>query len=302
MRTKAQAEVEGEIGFQLIADSVYDHGVVLNASLFGGAPQYHRNATPVLDPVIREPGDVTALARRIDGVSDEGLMHEGQLHPEYWRAAEAMQEARGIPLRAPASGGTKGVATTCGQLCTVTNFLTWIYTNPAEMRDLTALVGRTYAEFCASEERGLYERFAKTGTRYYHADSNMKNHVRILADIGVTDVNIGPMVSVTDILTVCPQMRIHGQVPPTQVLWRGSPDLVVDAVRHDLAELKDSGGSLEEFRVCTAGSVNPGTPLENIRAMSWAAQEYGRFDGSVRSDLDAIPIEFDRKAIVNQIS
>ena len=333
---QARSVVEKEIGFQLVGDKVYDHGVILNASLFGGAVQYHDNSTPVLEPVIRDPADVATLALRVDAVTDEGLMHEGVLHAEYWRAMEMRGKRDGIEPRAPASGGTKGIATVCGQLCTVTNFLTWLYTNPVEMAELTALVGRTfsryigasrefdggmavdglgfasdlaglmspdtYALFCAPGEKELYERYAPRGTRFYHADSNMKNHVQILRDIGVTDVNIGPMVSVSDILTAVPEMVVHGQVPPTQVLWQGTPDLVVDSVRNDIEETKRVGASLGQLRVCTAGSINPGTPLENIKAMFWAASMYGRFDGEVRAQLADIPLEFDRLSVVDQVS
>ncbi|TVQ19775.1 MAG: hypothetical protein EA382_15990 [Spirochaetaceae bacterium] len=333
---KARAEVVATLGLQLVHDKCYDHGVILNASLFGGAVRYHANSTPVLEPVIVEPESVAAVAKRIDAVSDEGLLHEGMLHPEYWDGARRLQERTGRPQRAPAAGGIKGLATLCGQLCGVTNFLMWLATDPEAMAELTALVGRTmkryirasrafdgagdldglsfasdltglmspdtYARFCAPHERDLYETFAPHGSRYYHADSNLRNHVRVLADIGVTTVNIGPMVSVAHILSVAPTMRIDGQVPPTQVLWRGTPDLVVDAVRRDIEEVKVAGANLSQLRVCTAGSINPGTPLENIRAMFWAAQTFGRFDGAVDPALRDIPIEFDRAAVVDQVS
>jgi hypothetical protein len=159
-----------------------------------------------------------------------------------------------------------------------------------------------YEQFCGPEEKMLYETFALTGERYYHADSNLRKHVGALAAIGVTTVNIGPMVSVTDILSAVPSMKIDGQVPPTQVLWRGTPDLVVDAVRRDIEEVRAAGGSLEQLRVCTAGSINPGTPLENIRAMFWAAMTFGRYDGEVPGELSSIPVEFDRAVVVDQVS
>ena len=333
---KAREEVVAALGLDLVHDKCYDHGVILNASLFGGKVRYHANSTPVLEPVIDEPESVARVARRIDAVSDEGLLHEGSLHSEYWEGARLLEKLTGRPQRAPASGGTKGLATLCGQLCGVTSFLMWLATNPDEMSELTALVGRTmkryirasrgfdgaeqtdglgfasdltglmspatYAEFCAPHERDLYETFAPHGGRYYHADSNLRNHLQALADIGVTTVNIGPMVSVSHILKLAPRMRIDGQVPPTQVLWRGSPDLVGDAVRRDIEEVTASGADLTQLRVCTAGSINPGTPLENIRAMFWAAQTFGRFDGAVDPALRDIPIEFDRATVVDQVS
>jgi uroporphyrinogen-III decarboxylase len=333
---RARELVEAELGLQIVPRRAYDHGVILNASLFGGDVRYHANATPVLEPVVTEPADVASLASRIDAVGNEGLMHEGRLHPEYWAAAKRLEEIDGLPQKAPASRGTKGLATVCGQLCGVTNFLLWLHTDPQEMAELAALVGRTfrryvrasrafdgaedadglsfasdltglmspddYRHFCAPHERRLYETFAPLGERYYHADSNLRRHVGALAEIGVTTVNIGPMVSVADILAASPGMKIDGQVPPTQVLWRGTPDLVVDAVRRDIAEVEAAGGSLEQLRVCTAGSINPGTPLENIRAMFWAAMTYGRYDRQIAPELAEIPIEFDRAAVVDQVS
>jgi hypothetical protein len=97
-------------------------------------------------------------------------------------------------------------------------------------------------------------------------------------------------------------MIVRGQVPPTQVLWRGTTDLVVDAVRSDIAEIESAGAPLSQLKVCTAGSINPGTPLANIKAMFWAAMTYGRYDRAVPPDLADIPVEFDRRAIVDQIS
>ncbi len=333
---RAREEVVGALGIDIVHDKCYDHGVILNASLFGGEVRYHATSTPVLTPVVEEPASVSGLARRIDAISDEGLLHEGKLHPEYWEAARLVEQRTGKRPRAPASEGIKGVATLCGQLCGITSFLMWLVTDPHEMAELTALVARTmkryirasrafdgaesadglafasdltglmspdtYAEFCAPHDRDLYETFAPNGERYYHADSNLRNHVQILADIGVTTVNIGPMISVSHILSIAPGMHIDGQVPPTQVLWRGSTDLVVDAVRCDLKEIEAAGADLSQLRVCTAGSINPGTPIENIRAMFWAAQTFGRFDGEVDAELNAVPIEFERAHVVNQVS
>jgi len=336
VQADAREVVNRQLNLDLIRDFVIDTGVVLNASLFGGKPNYHSNSTPVLDPVINDPSDVIALAKRIDSLSAEALMHEGILHKHYWEASEFRKNSEGKPLQAPATGGTKGIATVCGQLCGVTNFLMWLVLNPEEMKELTSLVGRTfkryigacrgfeekkemnqlsfasdvsglmspeyYNEFCAVHEKDLYEEFAPTGIRYYHSDSNMKQHVKILDQIGVTDVNIGPMITVEEIITQAPEMRVHGQVPPVRVLWQGTTDLVVDSVRQDINDMNSSGADLSQLVVCTAGSVNPGTPLENIEAMLWAAMEFGKLKGGVKQSLSSIPVDFNRKEYVNQIS
>ena len=336
VQAEARKTINEKLNLNLIRDFVIDTGVVLNASLFGGKPSYHSNSTPVLEHVINDPSEVYALSKRIDALSNEALMHEGILHRHHWEAAEYWKNKEGRPLQAPAVGGTKGIATVCGQICGVTNFLMWLMINPDEMRELTSLVGRTfkryiqasrafegkenldrlsfasdvsglmspnvYREFCAPIEKDLYETFAPSGTRYYHSDSNMKQHVGILKDIGVTDVNIGPMISVDEIVSRTPKMRIHGQVPPVTVLWQGSTDLVVDSVRQDINDMKASGADLSQLIVCTAGSINPGTPLENIEAMLWAAGDFGKLKGDVNPLLKGIPVDFNRSELVNQIS
>lgn len=338
VRDQARRDVWNELGMHLTPPIGVEQGVITNASLFGGRVRYAENATPTLEPVVGEPSDVAALERRIDALSDEALLDAGELQRKRWEWLKRAERERGVRATGPASAGTKGIATVCGQLCGVTNFLTWLMTDPQEMSALTALVGRTfrryirasreldgsqstdglsfasdvsglmspelYLRFCAPHEKELYETFAPTGNRHYHADSNMGRHVPALRSIGVSEVNIGPMVSVATILKAAPEMRIMGQVPPTQVLWLGTTDLVVDSVRRDIRDLAEAGASARQLLVATAGSINPGTPLENIRAMFWAAMEFGRIDakGRVVDPRPEIPIDFCREKTVMQIS
>ena len=338
VRDRARAEVRDSLDLELIGPFGVDQGVVTNASLFGGKVRYPANATPTLEPVVGEPKDVADLERRIDALSDDALLEAGELQSARWRWLRRLELERGVPARSPAGRGTKGVATVCGQLCGVTAFLTWLVTDPREAAALTALVGRTFARyiascrahdglegadglgfasdlsglmspelygrFCAPHESSLYERFAPAGQRYYHADSNMGRHVPALRAIGVNAVNIGPMVSTADILEAAPDMVVHGQVPPTQVLWQGSPDLVVDAVRRDVRDMMTASAGPSQLVVTTAGSVNPGTPLENIKALYWAAMEYGRIGsgGGLADPRPDEPLGFDRRGTVMQIS
>jgi uroporphyrinogen decarboxylase len=334
-REAARSVVLDELGIDLIASGTVDQGVVTNASLFGGRPVYHSNSTPVLEPVVSTPQDVSDLERRMDAIPDDKLLRLGVLQEKRWRWFEERQSSK---PPGPASGGTKGIATICGQLCGVTNFLMWLATNETEMLALTALVGRTleryvaasraadgipdadgfgfasdlsglmspdhYSTFCGPHEGKLFERFAPSGGRFYHADSNMKNHIPALVDIGVSAVNIGPMVSAEHIYRTAPGMVVVGQVPPTQTLWRGSPDDVVDAVRRDVRDAMAAGVGSDQLVISTAGSINPGTPVENLRALHWAAMEYARIDrdGKVVDPRPDEEINFDRAAVVNQVS
>ena len=54
-----------------------------------------------------------------------------------------------------------------------------------------------------------------------------------------------------------------GNLPPLDLLVRGTPDQVREATRQQLDRLGEVGPML----VSPGGGVSPGTPLENLQAM-----------------------------------
>lgn len=281
-----------------------DFGVVMDASIYGGAVNYESNATPTLAPVVDDPSEIPALVERMERINplEKGLV------PRYLEWREKLWTRYGV--RAAHGTGIKGAATMLGQLCGITNFLTWILTDPDEVKLLVDCWLRTslrylhairretgcadvldrfsfqsdvagmlspalYREFLLDAEHRIYQEFAteKGAIRYYHADSHMLHQLGALGEIGVNQVNIDPYITPAQILAVLPDAVIHGQIPPTHTLLYGSPEDVVACVRRDIAE----AGAGEHLIVTTAGSINPGTTYENLRAMCYAVEKYGYY-------------------------
>ena len=88
-----------------------------------------------LEPVsythlVNDPDEIDSFVekmRRVD-VLDQGLI------PKYLEWREKIKARYGIDLKY--GDGIKGCATMMGQICGITNFLTWIITDPEEMRKL----------------------------------------------------------------------------------------------------------------------------------------------------------------------
>ena len=70
-----------------------------------------------------------------------------------------------------------------------------------------------------------------------------------------------------------PRTVIHGQLPPF-TFSRGTPEEIYLAVRRDIEAVGADGGLV----VTTAGSVNPGSKLEGLRAVMYAIQQHGRYE------------------------
>jgi uroporphyrinogen decarboxylase len=107
-----------------------DFGVIMDSSVYGGEVNYESNATPTLKPVVNDPDEIDSFVekmRRVD-VLDQGLI------PKYLEWREKIKARYGIDLKY--GDGIKGCATMMGQICGITNFLTWIITDPEEMRKL----------------------------------------------------------------------------------------------------------------------------------------------------------------------
>ena len=99
----------------------------------------------------------------------------------------------------------------------------------------------------------------------------MLHHLETLKDMGVNQVNIDPYIEPKQILEKMPDVIIFGQIPPLKVLFMGTPEEVITCAKRDI------GQAGKQLVLTTAGSINPGTSFENIKAMCYAAQEYGGY-------------------------
>jgi uroporphyrinogen decarboxylase len=64
---------------------------------------------------------------------------------------------------------------------------------------------------------------------------------------------------------------LKGNIDLIYVLLKGTPELVRKSVREAIDAAADGGG----FILSTSDSIREGTPVENVRAYSEAAREYG---------------------------
>ena len=123
----------GEITQREIAYTIYpavDFGVIMDASIYGGRVNYESNATPTLKPVLTDPEDIDVFVEKINKINplEQGLV------PKHLEWREKLYSKYGIKLTY--GGGIKGCATMLGQICGITNFLTWIATDPDQIQKL----------------------------------------------------------------------------------------------------------------------------------------------------------------------
>jgi uroporphyrinogen decarboxylase len=99
----------------------------------------------------------------------------------------------------------------------------------------------------------------------------MLHHLDALREIGVNAVNIDPYIEPKQILEKMPDVVVYGQIPPTKVLLYGTPEQVYECAKRDI----EQAGPGKHLVLCTAGSINPGTSFENLKAMCRAAEDFG---------------------------
>lgn len=300
-RLRCSEVTENELGISI--EPAIDFGVVMDASIYGGKVNYRPNATPTLEPAVNSPGEIDDLVQRMAKVD---LLSQG-LVPMFFEWRERLHEDYGVHV---AYGwGLKGCATTLGQICSITNFLTWIMTHPDQIKkliqcwletsirytqamrqatgfpashsgfslasDVTGMLSPSlYRDFIMEAEREVFETFAPgtNSVRYYHADYHMAQHLDALREIGVNAVNVDPYIQVRDIFEKMPEVTIYGQVPPLTVLLNGTQEDVINCVKRDIQQAGNTG----KLVVSTVGSIVPGTSFENLRAMCYAVDKYGR--------------------------
>lgn len=299
-RLECSLITENELAYRI--QPAVDFGVVMDASIYGGAVNYTSNATPTLKPAVTDPSEINCLVERM---STANLMEQG-LIPKYLEWRDKLKAQYGMELTY--GGGIKGCATMLGQICGITNFLTWIVTDPdpihrlvacwldtskryiRELRQVTGypleqtgfsfasdvagmLSPQLYREFIMAAEKELYDLFAPNpgDKRFYHADYHMLHHLEAFGEMGVNEVNIDPYIDPHQILAKLSKAIVYGQIPPTKVLLYGTPEEVVACAKRDI----EQAGPGKHLVLCTAGSINPGTSFENLRALCYAAEKYG---------------------------
>ena len=304
MRRRASVVAQRELGITL--GPAINLGSVTNTSLFGGEVVYPDSTGPWVREVIEDPPrDVPRLIREMGRAE---LLERGvtPVMLEWWHR---IKEEFGVTLHL--GTGCHGLATLGSIICGTTNFIYWLYDYPQWMdalmqlfyevnleymirlRELTGapmrglgmandnvgfLTPNLYRRFCLERERGWYDRFSEPGVdrRSFHSDSDNTHMLEVLNELELDSVNLGPTVDPAVIREKMPKAVVRGQVPPL-LLRNGSPEEVMARCRRDIIKAGADGGLV----LTTAGSINDGTPHENVRAMMRAAELYGRYADGV---------------------
>jgi len=300
MRRKASEIAERELGMRL--GPAINLGSVTNTSIYGGKVVYPENAGPwVLEVIEDPPRDVPRLIREMGkkDVLDCGvtpIMLE-------WR--QRIKEEYGVELHL--GMGCHGLATLGSIICGTTNFIYWLYDYPEQMDALMELFYEVnleymvqlrkatgapmrgmgmandnvafltpslYSRYCLERERAWYDHFSEPGKdpRDFHSDSENTHMLDMLAELDLSSVNLGPTVDPAVIRKKLPGVVIRGQMPPF-LLRTGTPEEVMARAQSDIEKVGGDGGLV----LAPAGSINDGTPHENVRAMMKAAEVYGRY-------------------------
>jgi uroporphyrinogen decarboxylase len=122
--------------------------------------------------------------------------------------------------------------------------------------------------------KAVFERYAPRpgDRRFQHSDSAMGHLLPILGTLGLTAVNFGPALSVTEIRAHLPSAVIHGQLSPL-AFQRNDGERIILQLFRDFEQSREHRGVV----FATAGSVNPGTRLGSLRLVMAAIQEYCRY-------------------------
>lgn len=301
MRAKAGEVALRELGVHL--GPAVNLGSVTNTAIYGGEVVYPENAGPWLLESIEDPTrDVPRLIREMSRVD---VLKRGVV-PIMLEWRQRILEEYGVELHF--GTGCHGLATLGSIICGTTNFIYWLYDYPDKMdalmqlfyevnleymvrlREATGapmrgmgmgndnvafLTPDLYRKYCLDRERAWYDYFSEPGVenRSFHSDSDNTHMLCVLSELELSDVNLGPNVDVAVIRRHLPNAVIHGQMPPF-LLREGTPAAVMARARADIEKVAGDGGMVLD----SAGSINDGTPHENIRAMMRAAELFGRYE------------------------
>ena len=270
-----------------------EFGMCTEPSAFGAKCVFHQNEFPFADKTIRDMAQIDDLAEP-DPATD-GLL---PFMLNRLRSVRPRLEDMGHEIRFSVSRGPLNIATF---LMGTTEFLVALKTDPEPthrllrlitdflkrwhalqrqtfptiagimvLDDLVGFIGETdFLEFGRPYLRDLFA--VNVAVKFFHNDAPCAASLPHYADLGINLYNPG-------IQTALPELRrlsggrltILGNIPPRDVLAKGSPDDVRVAVKRLLEQTPDRSRLI----LSCAGGMPTGVSTENIRAFREAAQEH----------------------------
>jgi uroporphyrinogen-III decarboxylase len=271
-----------------------EFGMCTEPSAFGARCRFPRNEFPFAEKVIRD------VARNPDlpapDVTTDGLL---PFTLDRLRWAESRIEALGHHIRFSVSRGPLNIASF---LMGPTEFLMALKTDPEPMHQLLrriteflqrwhALQRQTFptiegllvlddivgflgeADFLEFGRPCPRDPFAAdVAVKFFHNDAPCAASLPHYAELGVNLFNPGTQTPLPELRRLSgSRLAILGNIPPRDVLAKGSPEEVRTAVRRLLGETSDRS----RLVLSCAGGMPPGVSTENIRAFWEAAREHG---------------------------
>ena len=300
VRSACAARLKQDLEFYL--KPKVDTASLLHGSIYGNPIQYPEDSTPTLEPILHTVEDVKALMRRMEGID---LSQAGLVGEFVRRYQELGKPYRGRILHDPTS--VHGPGTILGFLFGISEFIMFLYDEPdlsCALIDLVARITVRYSKLVRTltqaPETGvgvfddvagllspeLFERFLLPAyrtiyselapdpqdDRFLHNDAAVGHLLPYFRELGVNGINPDRETPPTLIRKELPQVILYGSIPPL-LLRNGSPEEVFHAAKQCIEEVGMDGGLV----LTTAGSINPGTPYENLLALCYASYKFGNF-------------------------
>jgi uroporphyrinogen decarboxylase len=260
-------------------------------SAFGAKCVFHQNEFPFADKTIRDVAQIDDLVEP-DPATD-GLL---PFMLNRLRSARPRLEDMGHKIRFSVSRGPLNVATF---LMGTTEFLMALKTDPDKahkllhiitqflkkwhalqrqtfpsidgmflLDDILGFIGEAdFKEFGLPYFKELYA--ANVAVKFFHNDAECAKSIAYYPGIGINLYNPGIFNSLADLRQMSAnRLTILGNIPPRDVLAKGSPADVAAAVKKLLAETPDRS----KLMLSCAGGVPPGVSTENLKAFIAAAK------------------------------
>jgi len=262
-----------------------EFGMCTEPSAFGTRSVFYQNEFPFAEKLIRDVNQVDDLPE--PNPATDGLL---PFMLNRLKHAQPAIEARGHRIRFSVSRGPLNIATF---LMGTTEFLMAIKTDPERMHKLLGLITRflkswhalqrqtfpsidgimllddivgfvgekDFKEFGFPYFRDLFE--VDVSVKFFHNDAECAKSLPYYSELGINLYNPGIFNSLAELRQLSAnRLTILGNIPPRDVLAKGSPDDVRQAVRTLLADNPDHS----RLMLSCAGGMPPGVTTENIRA------------------------------------
>ena len=268
-----------------------EFGMCTEPSAFGAKCVFHQNEFPFADKVIRDPAQIDDL--EAPNPATDGLL---PFMLNRLKSTRPRIESLGHRIRFSVSRGPLNIATF---LMGMTEFMMLLKMDPEKahkllrvittflkqwhqvqretfstidglmmLDDIVGFIGEEdFKEFGLPYFTELYD--APVAVKFFHNDAECAKSIRYYPEMGVNLYNPGIFNTLTELRAMSGhQMTLLGNIPPRDVLAKGTPDQVRAAVRKLLDEAQDRSRLI----LSCAGGMPPGVTTANLRAFIEAVQ------------------------------